>query len=169
MLLSKVKNLCFILMFLPIIIGCSFSPMYGINSNSQVIMSEIYINDTTDRNHQIVRNEILKYMGQNAERGKSKLEMDFQISIEKNPLLIDSSGEAKRMQLEVEVEYKIFRITEFRELVYSNSARVFNTFTLSSSEYNNAQAEISTYNLIAKEVASVINKQITLNHPKLMN
>ncbi len=156
-------------MFLPIIIGCSFSPMYGINSNSQVIMSEIYINDTTDRNHQIVRNEILKYMGQNAERGKSKLEMDFQISIEKNPLLIDSSGEAKRMQLEVEVEYKIFRITEFRELVYSNSARVFNTFTLSSSEYNNAQAEISTYNLIAKEVASVINKQISLNHPKLMN
>tara|TARA_Y100000817_G_C16603510_1_gene431881 strand:- start:120 stop:551 length:432 start_codon:yes stop_codon:yes gene_type:complete len=143
--------------------------MYGINSNSQVIMSEIYINDTTDRNHQIVRNEILKYMGQNAERGKSKLEMDFQISIEKNPLLIDSSGEAKRMQLEVEVEYKIFRITEFRELVYSNSARVFNTFTLSSSEYNNAQAEISTYNLIAKEVASVINKQISLNHPKLMN
>ena len=169
MLLSKVKNLCFILMFLPIIIGCSFSPMYGINSNSQVIMSEIYINDTTDRNHQIVRNEILKYMGQNAERGKSKLEMDFQISIEKNPLLIDSSGEAKRMQLEVEAEYKIFRITEFRELVYSNSARVFNTFTLSSSEYNNAQAEISTYNLIAKEVASVINKQISLNHPKLMN
>ena len=169
MLLSEVKNLCFILMFLPIIIGCSFSPMYGINSNSQVIMSEIYINDTTDRNHQIVRNEILKYMGQNAERGKSKLEMDFQISIEKNPLLIDSSGEAKRMQLEVEVEYKIFRITEFRELVYSNSARVFNTFTLSSSEYNNAQAEISTYNLIAKEVASVINKQISLNHPKLMN
>ena len=156
-------------MFLPIIIGCSFSPMYGINSNSQVIMSEIYINDTTDRNHQIVRNEILKYMGQNAERGKSKLEMDFQISIEKNPLLIDSSGEAKRMQLEVEAEYKIFRITEFRELVYSNSARVFNTFTLSSSEYNNAQAEISTYNLIAKEVASVINKQISLNHPKLMN
>ena len=156
-------------MFLPIIIGCSFSPMYGINSNSQVIMSEIYINDTTDRNHQIVRNEILKYMGQNAERGKSKLEMDFQISIEKNPLLIDSSGEAKRMQLEVEVEYKIFRITEFREMVYSNSARVFNTFTLSSSEYNNAQAEISTYNLIAKEVASVINKQISLNHPKLMN
>ena len=156
-------------MFLPIIIGCSFSPMYGINSNSQVIMSEIYISDTTDRNHQIVRNEILKYMGQNAERGKSKLEMDFQISIEKNPLLIDSSGEAKRMQLEVEVEYKIFRITEFRELVYSNSARVFNTFTLSSSEYNNAQAEISTYNLIAKEVASVINKQISLNHPKLMN
>ena len=169
MLLSKVKNLCFILMFLPIIIGCSFSPMYGINSNSQVIMSEIYISDTTDRNHQIVRNEILKYMGQNAERGKSKLEMDFQISIEKNPLLIDSSGEAKRMQLEVEVEYKIFRITEFRELVYSNSARVFNTFTLSSSEYNNAQAEISTYNLIAKEVASVINKKISLNHPKLMN
>ena len=156
-------------MFLPIIIGCSFSPMYGINSNSQVIMSEIYISDTTDRNHQIVRNEILKYMGQNAERGKSKLEMDFQISIEKNPLLIDSSGEAKRMQLEVEAEYKIFRITEFRELVYSNSARVFNTFTLSSSQYNNAQAEISTYNLIAKEVASVINKQITLNHPKLMN
>ena len=88
MLLSKVKNLCYILMFLPIIIGCSFSPMYGINSNSQVIMSEIYINDTTDRNHQIVRNEILKYMGQNAERGKSKLEMDFQISIEKNPLLL---------------------------------------------------------------------------------
>ena len=132
-------------------------------------MSEIYVNDTSDRNHQVVRNEIMKYLGMNAERGKSKLEMDFDIIIQKNPLLINSSGEAKRMQLEVEVEYKIFRITEFRELIYSDSARIYNTFTLSSSEYNNAQAEISTYDLIAKEVASVINKQISLNHLKLMN
>ena len=132
-------------------------------------MSEIYVNDTSDRNHQVVRNEIMKYLGMNAVRGKSKLEMDFDIVIEKNPLLINSTGEAKRMQLEVEVEYKIFRITEFRELIYSDSARVYNTFTLSPSEYNNAQAEISTYDLIAKEVASVINKQISLNHLKLMN
>ena len=98
--------------------------MYGVNSNSQLIMSEIYINDATDRNHQIIRNEILKYMGQNAERGKSELEMDFKINIEKNPLLIDLSGEAKRMQLEVEVEYKIFRVTEFREMIFTNTARV---------------------------------------------
>ena len=83
--------------------------------------------------------------------------------------MVNSTGEAKRMQLDVEVEYKIFRITEFRELIYSDSARVYNTFTLSPSEYNNAQAEISTYDLIAKEVASVINKQISLNHLKLMN
>jgi len=132
-------------------------------------MSEIYVNDASDRNHQVVRNEIMKYLGMNAERGKSKLEMDFDIITQKNPLLINSSGEAKRMQLEVVVEYKIFRITEFRELIYSESARVYNTFTLSSSEYNNAQAEISTYELIAKEVASVINKQISLNHLKLMD
>ena len=169
MSLSKFKNLFLIIMLLTFIAGCSLSPMYGVNSNSQFIMSEIYVNDTSDRNHQVVRNEIMKYMGMNAVRGKSKLEMDFDIVIEKNPLLINSTGEAKRMQLEVEVEYKIFRITEFRELIYSDSARVYNTFTLSSSEYNNAQAEISTYDLIAKEVASVINKQISLNHLKLMN
>ena len=149
--------------------GCSLSPMYGVNSNSQFILSEIYVNDASDRNHQVVRNEIMKYVGMNATRGKSKLEMDFNVIIEKNPLLINSTGEAKRMQLEVEVKYKIFRITEFRELIYSDSARVYNTFTLSPSEYNNAQAEISTYDLIAKEVASVINKQISLNHLKLMN
>tara|TARA_B100000989_G_scaffold206495_1_gene156458 strand:- start:266 stop:697 length:432 start_codon:yes stop_codon:yes gene_type:complete len=143
--------------------------MYGANNNAQFIMSEIYVNDASDRNHQVVRNEIMKYLGMNAERGKSKLEMDFDIITQKNPLLINSSGEAKRMQLEVVVEYKIFRITEFRELIYSESARVYNTFTLSSSEYNNAQAEISTYELIAKEVASVINKQISLNHLKLMD
>ena len=132
-------------------------------------MSEIYVNDTSDRNHQVVRNEIMKYMGMNAVRGKSKIEKDFDIVIEKNPLLINSAGEAKRMQLDGEVEFIIFRITEFRELIYSDSARVYNTFTLSPSEYNNAQAEISTYDLIAKEVASVINKQISLNHLKLMN
>tara|TARA_A100000164_G_C21381169_1_gene528711 strand:+ start:106 stop:567 length:462 start_codon:yes stop_codon:yes gene_type:complete len=149
--------------------GCSLSPMYGVNSNSQFILSEIYVNDASDRNHQVVRNEIMKYVGMNATRGKSKLEMDFNVIIEKNPLLINSTGEAKRMQLEVEVKYKIFRITEFRELIYSNSAHVFNTFTLSPSEYNNAQAEISTYDLIAQEAASVINKQISLNHLKLMN
>ena len=169
MLLSKFKNIFIIISFLTFVAGCSLSPMYGVNSNSQFILSEIYVNDASDRNHQVVRNEIMKYVGINATKGKSKLEMDFNVIIEKNPLLINSTGEAKRMQLEVEVKYKIFRITEFRELIYSDSARVYNTFTLSSSEYNNAQAEISTYDLIAKEVASVINKQITLNHLKLMN
>ncbi len=156
-------------MLMPFIAGCSFAPMYGVNSNSQFIMNEIFIADAKDRNHQVVRNEILKYMGRNAERGKSKLEMDFEINVEKNPLLIDSSGEAQRMQLEVQIEYRIFRVTEFRESIYFNSAKVFNTFTLSSSEYNNAQAEISTYELIAKEIASIVNKQISLNHLKLMN
>ena len=169
MLLSKFKNIFIIIIFLTFVAGCSLSPMYGVNSNSQFILSEIYVNDASDRNHQVVRNEIMKYVGMNATRGKSKLEMDFNVIIEKNPLLINSTGEAKRMQLEVEVKYKIFRITEFRELIYSDSARVYNTFTLSPSEYNNAQAEISTYDLIAKEVASVINKQISLNHLKLMN
>ena len=169
MLLSKFKNIFIIIIFLTFVAGCSLSPMYGVNSNSQFILSEIYVNDASDRNHQVVRNEIMKYVGINATKGKSKLEMDFNVIIEKNPLLINSTGEAKRMQLEVEVKYKIFRITEFRELIYSNSARVFNTFTLSPSEYNNAQAEISTYDLIAQEVASVINKQISLNHLKLMN
>ncbi len=169
MLLSKFKNIFIIIIFLMFVAGCSLSPMYGVNSNSQFILSEIYVNDASDRNHQVVRNEIMKYVGMNATRGKSKLEMDFNVIIEKNPLLINSTGEAKRMQLEVEVKYKIFRITEFRELIYSDSARVYNTFTLSPSEYNNAQAEISTYDLIAKEVASVINKQISLNHLKLMN
>ena len=169
MLLSKFKNIFIIIIFLTFVAGCSLSPMYGVNSNSQFILSEIYVNDASDRNHQVVRNEIMKYVGMNATRGKSKLEMDFNVIIEKNPLLINSTGEAKRMQLEVEVKYKIFRITEFRELIYSNSAHVFNTFTLSPSEYNNAQAEISTYDLIAQEVASVINKQISLNHLKLMN
>ena len=169
MLLSKFKNIFIIIIFLTFVAGCSLSPMYGVNSNSQFILSEIYVNDASDRNHQVVRNEIMKYVGINATKGKSKLEMDFNVIIEKNPLLINSTGEAKRMQLEVEVKYKIFRITEFRELIYSNSARVFNTFTLSPSEYNNAQADISTYDLIAQEVASVINKQISLNHLKLMN
>ena len=169
MLLSKFKNIFIIIIFLMFVAGCSLSPMYGVNSNSQFILSEIYVNDASDRNHQVVRNEIMKYVGMNATRGKSKLEMDFNVIIEKNPLLINSTGEAKRMQLEVEVKYKIFRITEFRELIYSNSAHVFNTFTLSPSEYNNAQAEISTYDLIAQEAASVINKQISLNHLKLMN
>ena len=169
MLLSKFKNIFIIISFLTFVAGCSLSPMYGVNSNSQFILSEIYVNDASDRNHQVIRNEIMKYVGMNATRGKSKLEMDFNVIIEKNPLLINSTGEAKRMQLEVEVKYKIFRITEFRELIYSNSAHVFNTFTLSPSEYNNAQAEISTYDLIAQEVASVINKQISLNHLKLMN
>ena len=169
MLLSKFKNIFIIIIFLTFVAGCSLSPMYGVNSNSQFILSEIYVNDASDRNHQVVRNEIMKYVGMNATRGKSKLEMDFNVIIEKNPLLINSTGEAKRMQLEVEVKYKIFRITEFRELIYSNSAHVFNTFTLSPSEYNNAQAEISTYDLIAQEAASVINKQISLNHLKLMN
>ena len=169
MLLSKFKNLFLIIMLLTFVASCSLSPMYGVNSNSQFIMSEIYVNDASDRNHQVVRNEIMKYVGMNAVRGKSKLEMDFDIVIEKNPLLINSTGEAKRVQLDVEVEYKIFRITEFRELIYSDSARVYNTYTLSPSEYNNAQAGIATYDLIAKEVASVINKQISLNHLKLMN
>ena len=86
-------------------------------------MSEIYINDAADRNHQIIRNEILKYMGRMLSEVNLNLRWILKSTLKKSTL-IDSSGEAKRMQLEVEVEYKIFRVTEFREMVFSNTARV---------------------------------------------
>ena len=148
--------------------ACSMSPMYGENSGSSMVMDEILINDVRDRDHQIIRNQLLKYMGENEPNSKKKLELDFQVNISRNPLLIQTSGEAKRMQIDVEVEYGIFRITEFRELIYNNTTRVVNTYTLSESEYNNAQADISTYNLIAKEIASNINRQISLNYLQLV-
>jgi len=53
-------------------------------------------------------------------------------------------------------------------LIYSDKIRVVNTYTLSESEYNNAQADISTFNLISKEIASNINRQISLNYLQLL-
>ena len=144
------------------------SPMYGENSGSSMVMNEIFINDVRDRDHQIIRNQLLKYIGRNETNSKKKLELDFQVNVSRNPLLIETSGEAKRMQIDVEVKYGIFRITEFRELIYNDKVRVVNTYTLSESEYNNAQADISTYNLIAKEIASNINRQISLNYLELV-
>jgi hypothetical protein len=144
------------------------SPMYGENSGSSMVMNEIFINDVRDRDHQIIRSQLLKYMDGNETNSKKKLELDFQVNISRNPLLIETSGEANRMQIDVEVEYGIFRITEFRELIYNDTTRVVNTYTLSESEYNNAQADISTYNLIAKEIASNINRQISLNYLQLV-
>jgi len=164
----KLKNIGFILLITITMSACSMSPMYGENSGSSMVMDEILINDVRDRDHQIIRNQLLKYMGENEPNSKKKLELDFQVNISRNPLLIQTSGEAKRMQIDVEVEYGIFRITEFRELIYNNTIRVVNTYTLSESEYNNAQADISTYNLIAKEIASNINRQISLNYLQLV-
>jgi hypothetical protein len=143
-------------------------PMYGENSGSYMVMENIHINSVSNRDHQIIRNELLKYIDSSNSEDRKDLELDFTVRITRDSLLIDTTGEAKRMKLTVDVNYNIFRITEFRELIYSDSARVINTYTLSESEYNNAQADISTYNLIAKEIASNINRQISLNYLQLV-
>jgi len=143
-------------------------PMYGENSGSYMIMENIHINSVSNRDHQIIRNELLKYIDSSNSNDRKDLELDFTVRISRDSLLIDTAGEAKRMKLTVDVNYNIFRITEFRELIYNDSTRVINTYTLSESEYNNAQADISTYNLIAKEIASNINRQISLNYLQLV-
>lgn len=143
-------------------------PMYGENSGSYMIMENIHINSVSNRDHQVIRNELLKYIHSSNSKDRKDLELDFTVRISRDSLLIDTIGEAKRMKLTVDVNYDIFRITEFRELIYNDSTRVINTYTLSESEYNNAQADISTYNLIAKEIASNINKQISLNYLQLV-
>jgi hypothetical protein len=142
--------------------------MYGENSGSSAIMKNINITQVKNREHQIIRNELLKYIDHNKSNTKKTLELDFDLDVSRNELLVKSTGEAQRMQIDVEVTYGIFRITEFRELIYSDKIRVVNTYTLSESEYNNAQADISTFNLISKEIASNINRQISLNYLQLL-
>lgn len=144
------------------------SPMYGENSGSSAVMKNIDIVQVRNREHQIIRNELLKYIDHNKSNTKKTLELDFDLDVSRNELLVKSTGEAQRMQIDVEVTYGIFRITEFRELIYSDKIRVVNTYTLSESEYNNAQADISTFNLISKEIASNINRQISLNYLQLL-
>jgi hypothetical protein len=148
--------------------GCSMSPMYGENSGSSAVMKNIDIVQVRNREHQIIRNELLKYIDGNTSSTKKTLELDFNVDVSRSGLLFTSTGEAQRMQIDVEVTYGIFRITEFRELIYSDKVRVINTYTLSQSEYNNAQADISTFNLISKEIASNINRQISLNYLNLV-
>ena len=148
--------------------ACSMSPMYGENSGSSAIMKNINITQVKNREHQIIRNELLKYIDHNKSNTKKTLELDFDLDVSRNELLVKSTGEAQRMQIDVEVKYGIFRITEFRELIYSDKIRVVNTYTLSESEYNNGQADISTFNLISKEIASNINRQISLNYLQLL-
>lgn len=148
--------------------GCSMSPMYGENSGSSSVMKNIDIIQVRNREHQIIRNELLKYIDGNTSSIKKTLELDFDVDVSRNELLVKTTGEGQRMQIDVEVTYGIFRITEFKELIYSDKARVINTYTLSESEYNNAQADISTFNLISKEIASNINRQISLNYLKLV-
>ena len=148
--------------------GCSLNPMYGENSGSSLIIENIYINQVRDRDHQIIRSELLKLVGTNNSEANNKLELDFKVDISRTPLLIETSGEGNRMQIDVKVSYGVFRITDFRELILNDTVRVINTYTLSDSEYNNAQADISTYKLISKEIATNIHRQISLNYLKLV-
>ena len=168
MSLYKTKYILLSLMILSTISACSFNPMYGDNSNSKYVMDNIYIDEPVDRNHQIVRNELIKYFG-NVENKNNPLQLIFETSINKKSLLLDSSGEAKRMQIEFEVNYSIFKVGEYKELAYSNTVNVFNTYTLSTSEYNNSRAEIKTYDLIAREIGSIIVNQISMNYLQLID
>jgi len=167
-LFYNLRNIVLILIVSITMSACSMSPMYGENSGSSAIMKNINITQVKNREHQIIRNELLKYIDHNKSNTKKTLELDFDLDVSRNELLVKSTGEAQRMQIDVEVTYGIFRITEFRELIYSDKIRVVNTYTLSESEYNNAQADISTFNLISKEIASNINRQISLNYLQLL-
>lgn len=168
MSLYKIKYILLSLMILPMISACTFNPMFGENSNSKYVMDNIYIDEPSDRDHQIIRNELIKYFG-NVENKNNPLQLIFETSINKKSLLLDSSGEAKRMQIEFKVNYSIFKVQEYKESIYSNTVNVFNTYTLSSSEYNNSRAEIKTYDLIAKEIGSIIANQISINYLQLMD
>ena len=164
----KLKYSFLTLVILITMSGCSLNPMYGQNSGSSLIIENIYINQVRDRDHQIIRSELLKLVGTNNSKANNKLELDFKVDISRTPLLIETSGEGNRMQIDVKVSYGIFRITDFRELILNDTVRVINTYTLSDSEYNNAQADISTYKLISKEIATNIHRQISLNYLKLV-
>ena len=164
----KIKYSVLTLLILVTMSGCSLKPMYGENSGSSLIMKDIYVNQVRDRDHQIIRNELLKFVGTDSSEANSELELDFKVEISRNPLLIETSGDASRMQIDVKVSYGIFRITDYRELIYDDAVRVINTYTLSDSEYNNAQADISTYELISKEIATNIHRQISLNYLQLV-
>ena len=164
----KLKYSFLTLVILITMSGCSLNPMYGENSGSSLIIENIYINQVRDRDHQIIRSELLKLVGTNNSEANNKLELDFKVDISRTPLLIETSGEGNRMQIDVKVSYGIFRITDFRELILNDTVRVINTYTLSDSEYNNAQADISTYKLISKEIATNIHRQISLNYLKLV-
>ena len=56
----------------------------------------------------------------------------------------------------------------YKELIYSNEINLFNTYTASDSEYNNARAAVKTYELVAKEGAKQMVEQISLNYLSLI-
>ena len=168
MLLFRFKILLNCFLFLFLLTSCSYTPMYGENSNSNSVLNKIYIEDAQNRNDQIVRNELIRYLSDNINNNNNPLELSFHTKVSEKPLLLSTSGEAKRIQIHFTMVYNIYRVNMYKELIYSNEINLFNTYTASDSEYNNARAAVKTYELVAKEGAKQMVEQISLNYLSLI-
>ena len=168
MLLYKFKILINYCLCLILLASCSYTPMYGEKSNSNSVLNNIYIEGAQNRNDQIIRNELVRYLSDNINNTNNPLELSFQTKVTEKPLLLSTSGEAKRIQIHFTIIYNIYRVNEYKELIYSNEITLFNSYTASDSDYNNARAAIKTYELIAKEASKQMVEQISLNYLSLI-
>ena len=130
------------------------------------ILKEIYIPPADKRINQIIRNELIEFISSDVNNINSALHLNFQTTLDKKDLLLNSKGKANHSQITITVDYQIFKVGEYRELLYSNKIIVSNSYANWQSEFNNSRSEIKTNNIIAKEIAKKISNQINLHFIK---
>ena len=148
--------------------GCSFTPLYSSYGNNvnKTELKDIYIPPADNRMDQIIRNELIEFIQGDVSNTNSRLHLNFQTIFDKKDLLLSSKGKATHSQITITVDYQIFEVGEFKEVLYSNKIIVIDSFANWQSEFNNSRSEIKTNNIIAKEIAKKISNQINLHFIK---
>jgi len=148
--------------------GCSFKPLYSDHNqiSNNTILKEIYIPPADKRINQVIRNELIEFISSDVNNINSALHLNFQTTLDKKDLLLNSKGKANHSQITITVDYQIFKVGEYREVLYSNKIIVSNSYANWQSEFNNSRSEIKTNNIIAKEIAKKISNQINLHFIK---
>lgn len=148
--------------------GCSFKPLYGdyAQNNKSIILKEIYIPPAEKRVDQLIRNELVELISGDVNNINSDIHLNYQTSLDKKDLLLNNKGKANHSQITISVDYQLFKVEEYREVLYSNKIFVSNSYANHQSEFNNSRSEIKTNMIIANEIAKKINKQINLHFIK---
>jgi LPS-assembly lipoprotein len=90
--------------------GCSFQPLYGVNSHDDRITSElsyVEIPERRDRLHQLIRNQLLSTMSPAGAQGGDRYRLDFVPRVDNNNLVIEPDGDVSRRLYMLEVEYRL--------------------------------------------------------------
>ena len=143
--------------------ACQVSPLYGDRSGfdgtsrTASALSAITIDPPADRITQLVRNELVFGLGNQADNARYRLALRATSSTQ--TLSVTGSGAAAAQTVLITANYQLYRLGDDQPLV-QNVARSTASYDSVDQRFSNQRAAIDAQERAAREVAAIVEAQL---------